>query len=40
MESKFSAHYDAVENNLKSATVGLVTMEEMKSRQEEAVMAR
>merc|ERR1712061_292435 len=39
MEQKFSARYDAVETNLKSATVGLVTNEEMKKRQEEAVMA-
>jgi len=40
METKFSAHYDAVETNLKSATVGLLTMEEMKTRQEEAVRER
>eukprot|EP00095_Tigriopus_kingsejongensis_P007249 maker-scaffold286_size222086-snap-gene-0.15 protein:Tk07249 transcript:maker-scaffold286_size222086-snap-gene-0.15-mRNA-1 annotation:"GM16314" len=40
MESKFSAHYDAVETNLKSATVGLLTVDEMKSRQEEAVKER
>ena len=39
MEQKFSAHYDAVETGLKAATVGLVTNEEMKKRQEEAVMA-
>ena len=39
MEQKFSAHYDAVETNLKSATVGLVTNEEMKKMKEEAVMA-
>ena len=39
MEAKFSAHYDAVETNLKSATVGLVTNEEMKKMKEEAVMA-
>lgn len=40
MESKFSAHYDAVENELKSSTVGLVTMEEMKTIQEKAVKER
>ncbi|TRY72086.1 hypothetical protein TCAL_04772 [Tigriopus californicus] len=40
MESKFSAHYDAVETNLKSSTVGLLTVDEMKSRQEEAVKER
>ena len=39
-ESKFSAHYDAVENELKSSTVGLVTMEEMKTIQEKAVKER
>ena len=39
MEQKFSAHYDAVETGPKAATVGLVTNEEMKKRQEEAVMA-
>ena len=33
MEAKFSAHYDAVEVELKSSTVGLLTVEEMKSRQ-------
>ena len=40
MEAKFSAHYDAVENELKSSTVGLVTAEEMKNIQERAVMDR
>lgn len=40
MEAKFSAHYDAVENDLKSSTVGLLTMEEMKTRQEKAVKER
>ena len=40
MEAKFSAHYDAVENQLKSSTVGLVTAEEMKNIQERAVMDR
>ncbi len=40
MESKFSAHYDAVETNLKSSTVGLLTMDQMKEKQEEAVRER
>ena len=38
MEAKFSAHYDAVENDLKASTVGLVTVKEMKTRQENAMM--
>ena len=37
MESKFSAHYDAVAEDLKSSTVGLLTLEDLKSRQENAV---
>ena len=40
MEAKFSAHYDAVEVELKSSTVGLLTIEQMKSRQEEAIKER
>ena len=40
IESKFSAHYDAVESDLKSSTVGLLTMEEMMSRQQTAVKER
>merc|ERR1711862_660653 len=40
MESKFSAHYDAVETNLKTSTVGLLTVAEMKNRQENAVKER
>jgi protein FAM50 len=30
MEAKFSAHYDAVEVELKSSTVGLLTIEQVK----------
>ncbi|KAH6923579.1 hypothetical protein HPB50_002401 [Hyalomma asiaticum] len=30
MENKFAAHYDAVEQQLKSSTIGLVTLDEMK----------
>ena len=40
MDAKFSAHYDAVENDLKSATVGLLTIAEMKNKQELAVKER
>ncbi len=40
MESKFSAHYDAVENDLKTSTVGLLTVAEMKTRQENAIKER
>ena len=40
MESKFSAHYDAVAEDLKSSTVGLLTLEDLKSRQENAVKER
>ncbi|KAH8030261.1 hypothetical protein HPB51_006693 [Rhipicephalus microplus] len=32
MENKFAAHYDAVEQQLKSSTIGLVTLDEMKAR--------
>ena len=40
MESKFSAHYDAVENDLKSSTVGLLTVKEMKEKTESAIIER
>lgn len=40
MESKFSAHYDAVESDLKSSTVGLLTLADMKTKQKEAVKER
>ena len=40
MDAKFSAHYDAVENDLKSSTVGLLTISEMKTKQELAVKER
>lgn len=30
IENKFAAHYDAVEQQLKSSTIGLVTLDEMK----------
>ncbi|ELK38601.1 Protein FAM50A [Myotis davidii] len=34
IDKKFSAHYDAVEAELKSSTVGLVTLNDMKAKQE------
>lgn len=40
IENKFAAHYDAVENQLKTSTIGLVTLDEMKSRQEDIVRER
>lgn len=40
METKFSAHYDAVEQEIKANTVGLLTIDQMKKTQEKAVMER
>ncbi|XP_003737320.1 protein FAM50 homolog [Galendromus occidentalis] len=40
MDDKFSSHFDAVEAQIKSATVGLVTLDEMKAKQENAVKER
>ena len=40
IEDKFKAHYDAVEQMLKSDTVGLVSLDEMKKKQEEVIHAR
>uniref|UniRef100_A0A8D8R0L7 Protein FAM50 homolog n=1 Tax=Cacopsylla melanoneura TaxID=428564 RepID=A0A8D8R0L7_9HEMI len=40
MENKFAAHYDAVEQQLKSSTIGLVTLDEMKAKQENIVKER
>ncbi|XP_032318314.1 LOW QUALITY PROTEIN: protein FAM50B [Camelus ferus] len=40
VDKKFSAHYDAVEAKLKSSTVGLVTLNDMKARQEALVRER
>lgn len=40
IEDKFKAHYDAVEQMLKTDTVGLVSLDEMKKKQEEMVRAR
>lgn len=40
IDSKFASHYDAVEQQLKTSTVGLVTLGEMRARQEEVVQER
>ncbi|CAG9810768.1 unnamed protein product [Chironomus riparius] len=40
IDSKFAAHIDAVEMQLKVSTVGLVTLDEMKAKQETMVQER
>ncbi|CAF2501729.1 unnamed protein product [Rotaria sp. Silwood2] len=40
IEEKFKAHYDAVEQMLKTDTVGLVSLDEMKKKQEDMIRAR
>jgi protein FAM50 len=40
IEEKFKAHYDAVEQMLKTDTVGLISLDEMKKKQEEIIRAR
>jgi protein FAM50 len=40
IENKFATHYDAVEAQLKSSTVGLVTLDEMKAKQQDIVRER
>ncbi|KAM6186378.1 protein FAM50B [Rhynchocyon petersi] len=40
VDKKFSVHYDAVEAELKSCTVGLVTLNDMKAKQESLVKER
>lgn len=40
IENKFATHYDAVEQQLKSSTIGLVTLDEMKAKQEIVVKER
>ncbi|XP_024592924.1 protein FAM50A [Neophocaena asiaeorientalis asiaeorientalis] len=40
IDKKFSVHYDAVEAELKSSTVGLVTLNDMKAKQEALVKER
>lgn len=40
IQNKFATHYDAVEQQLKSNTIGLVTLTEMKAKQEDVVKLR
>uniref|UniRef100_A0A915J197 Protein FAM50 homolog n=1 Tax=Romanomermis culicivorax TaxID=13658 RepID=A0A915J197_ROMCU len=37
---KFKTHYDAIEHHLKTSTVGLVTLDEMRSKQENMIKER
>jgi len=38
--NKFATHYDAIEQQIKSSTVGLVTLDQMKAKQENLVKER
>lgn len=40
IDSKFATHYDAVESALKADTIGLVTLDQMKAKQETIVKER
>ncbi|KAK6998143.1 protein FAM50A-A [Biomphalaria glabrata] len=40
IHNKFATHYDAIEQSLKSSTIGLVTLNEMKARQENVIKER
>ncbi|RWS17921.1 uncharacterized protein B4U79_14076 [Dinothrombium tinctorium] len=40
IDNKFAVHYDAVEARLKTSTIGLVTLDEMKAKQEVVVKER
>lgn len=40
IDNKFAAHYDVIEAQLKSSTVGLVSLTEMKAKQEVAIQER
>lgn len=40
IDNKFAAHYDAIEAQLKSSTIGLVSLNEMKAKQEDFVKER
>ncbi|KAK9892079.1 hypothetical protein WA026_018280 [Henosepilachna vigintioctopunctata] len=40
IETKFATHYDAVEQQLKSSTIGLVTLDEMKAKQQNILKER
>jgi len=37
IDSKFASHFDVVEQELKSSTIGLVTLDEMKAKQETVI---
>ncbi|KAL3986420.1 XAP5 circadian clock regulator family protein [Acanthocheilonema viteae] len=40
ISTKFTANYDAIEDSLKTSTVGLVTLDEMREKQRDVVEAR
>ncbi|XP_072176074.1 protein FAM50A-B-like isoform X2 [Diadema setosum] len=40
ISAKFSAHYDAVEQQLKSSTIGLVTLDQMRSKRDNLLKER
>lgn len=40
MDSKFTVHYDAIEAQLKANTVGLVTLDQMKAKQQASIQER
>lgn len=40
IDNKFTAHYDAIEATLKANTIGLVTLDEMKAKQEASIKER
>ena len=40
IDNKFAAHYDAIEAQLKTSTVGLMSLTEMKAKQEDFVKER
>lgn len=40
IDSKFATHYDAIEDQLRSSTVGLVTLDQMRQKQDNAVKER
>lgn len=40
IDNKFAAHYDAIEAQLKSSTIGLVSLNEMKAKQVDFVKER
>ncbi|KAH8362258.1 hypothetical protein KR200_009811 [Drosophila serrata] len=40
IENKFATHYDAVKQQLKSSTIGLVSLDKLKAKQEDNVRER